>query len=646
MQLWNVIRWYAHNRGYDGNALWKKGDVEAEIDAKKVQNANALMERYGTHTMCETVCAFLGVSLDNDHPTLRSYFKGSDVAFPRSLVRAEVERVIRAQFTNLRGCDERFLALLVNDLSDREKTQWKLPDRYSGGLLFGQLIPRFDNRIIPYCPITGEKTPLKHSADYYRFRWALLLANLTVESSLGMRRPLTSEERLAIHHVMEQRGRMTPSELKRLVESATGCSAKSLDKQFFSPESEKALLLDPVRAETTSDALSGVWSAIPPRFQRIFAGAWFRSEVATLSDWLQAVRQAGEDVKALQLQCEQAFQQYLKRRGKKSGNESYEAFLRRPLKLTAMSGRAPYCRGVLRKAFEEVLAGLHPAAVAAEQPVTRGEMKDGCLARTIKVLEREGEVALDTKTNNHLVRQRIGMFERLFSELYSQYASGDVRRVGDVTVEVARDMQEYSGKTAKEKAQVFSLKAQPFQRAEGYLSKAFEEAGIRSPITYNMIRKARIAIAQEWTCPYTGRRFTASDIAFDRVDFEHIIPHSQRLSNSLDGLCVTFRQVNAMKGKRTAYSSSVSFKGGRWLLADQMITARFGRRTVIVVSLAVCSRSLNPARGASDEDRIRWRRKQWLLMESTMNATQSLLPVISQSPRTSTSWQPPPHAPS
>ena len=34
----------------------------------------------------------------------------------------------------------------------------KLPKRFQGGLLFGQLVPRFDNRIIARCPVTWANT--------------------------------------------------------------------------------------------------------------------------------------------------------------------------------------------------------------------------------------------------------------------------------------------------------------------------------------------------------------------------------------------------------------------------------------------------------------------------------------------------------
>ena len=58
LELWSVIRWYAHNRGYDGNALWAREDSDPD-DVKKVQAARKLMDRCGTSTMCETVSVLL-----------------------------------------------------------------------------------------------------------------------------------------------------------------------------------------------------------------------------------------------------------------------------------------------------------------------------------------------------------------------------------------------------------------------------------------------------------------------------------------------------------------------------------------------------------------------------------------------------------
>ena len=78
----------------------------------------------------------------------------------------------------------------------------RLPKRYKGSYLFGQSVPRFDNRIISSCPITyakifaqvladtgdrkkaaekavrDSKVPAKKCREFLLYRWAMILANL------------------------------------------------------------------------------------------------------------------------------------------------------------------------------------------------------------------------------------------------------------------------------------------------------------------------------------------------------------------------------------------------------------------------------------------------------------------------------------
>jgi len=615
MELWQVLRWYAHNRGYDGNARWAH-EEDSKDDTDKVKKANALMEQFSTKTMAETVCAFIGVNVNDAIPCIPEnapYFKGQSVAFDRKIVRDEVERVVRAQFGHLQGCDEAFLSLLMGrDLTREEKRRFKLPERYAGGLLFGQMIPRFDNRIIPNCRISGEKTPSKHCADYYRFRWAMLVANIFVDDSVCGRRPLSPSERMELTRRMEMVGGMTAKALRDTVEDVTGASAKTLDDQFFSPETEKALVLDPVRDRLRSAVFASVWPLVPEPLQRRLAGVFFKRKSLSLAEILAAMADAGMDTAEMENTIRLDYAKAAKR--KRTEPLTYETYLRDRVGLAAASGRAPYSRVLMRKAYEESMAGMHPTSIADSQPQTALERRNGCIAITEGVTERAVQDDLDEHTNNHLVRQRIRMFQRLFKDMYALYAGGDVRRVGDVTVEVARDMQEYAGKNSKEKAAVFSEKAKPFQRAEAKLRKDFEEAGIQMRISYRMIRKARIAMAQNWTCPYTGRRFSAAHIAYDKVDFEHIIPHAQRKSDALEGLAITFREVNAMKGKRSAVDfirecqgQSISITGEN---NSEIWTESHFRNFV-----SDLYPKMRPSRSASDEDKINWRRKVWLLKE-------------------------------
>lgn len=150
-QLWDVLRWYAHNRGYDGNIRWSGGfrveafsenplasrkdldsqaesvkDDDPEDDKKKLEAAASRMEDYGftTPTFAETVAKFLlgpdrmvkpggegkpglveptAATFTEEefrrllfncdpgfesHPRhLRNYFKGVRAAFPRRVIK-------------------------------------------------------------------------------------------------------------------------------------------------------------------------------------------------------------------------------------------------------------------------------------------------------------------------------------------------------------------------------------------------------------------------------------------------------------------------------------------------------------------------------------------------------------------------------
>ena len=226
-ELWDVIRWYAHNRCYDGKARWANAcdralsDAEQEekkADTEKEKKADELMENYGKKTMAETVFADLFAPFHLNDPTkvsslpfFQRRFKANQCAFSRETVEAEVARLLDAHTGNLKGCNKQFIRLLLTrklmgeDRGMLSEAGIRLPKRFEGGLLFGQLVPRFDNRIIAACPVTGEKVPNKHCLEFLEFRWAMTLANIGVgfgtetyrnrEGNESTLRPLTGDER-------------------------------------------------------------------------------------------------------------------------------------------------------------------------------------------------------------------------------------------------------------------------------------------------------------------------------------------------------------------------------------------------------------------------------------------------------------------
>ncbi len=198
-ELWDVLRWYAHNRGYDGNKRWSAAEADSEAaleDSEKEQNARSLMEKFETSTMAETFCRHLGLDPLGDQQASVIRFKGLNAAFPREGVEAEVRRLLQAHFGTLPKVDSQFEQTLFDKWEAIPCPDIKLPKRFQGGLLFGQLVPRFDNRIISKCPVTGQKVPSRNCPEFFRFRWAMQLANIRV-GQVGDRdlRPLNVEER-------------------------------------------------------------------------------------------------------------------------------------------------------------------------------------------------------------------------------------------------------------------------------------------------------------------------------------------------------------------------------------------------------------------------------------------------------------------
>ncbi|GHC07300.1 type II CRISPR RNA-guided endonuclease Cas9 [Cerasicoccus arenae] len=605
LELWAVIRWYAHNRGYDGNVLWSGSlpDEDDKDDTQKVENANRLMQQFETSTMAETVCAFLGVDLsDNKAPALKAYFKGQDAAFPREVVQGEVIRILEAHIGKLPRCD----AQLIECLCGQGRDSWKavsccgirLPKRFHGGLLFGQMVPRFHNRIIPECRISGEKTPDKHCLDFYRYRWGMLLCNLRVSDVLTDSRKLFARERQAVHAIMEKDGYLTKKTLKKALEEATSSTPVNVDQMFVTPEMEKALVLDPVKRELSSQKLSGMWSTIPEQFQKRFAGQLFKRKPASLNRWRDVLIAGGESTEAFDEAVQATYDAYVKRSRKKA--RSLYQFKADRISIDCASGRAPYSRKHMQRAWEAVFDDQQP------DPKDSG----GCLEETAEIVGKQIQRSVDAQINNHLVRHRLLIFRRLLKDMVRTYAGGKAERVGQVSIEVIRDLQEFSAKTAKEKAQLMGLKLADHRRAVKEIEQELPNYGGKYKISAGLIKKVRIARDMNWTCPFTGKHYCFDDVVNGQVDKEHIIPRSWRPSDSLDSLVLTWPEVNRMKGQRTAWEFMVSDE------SKQVPGTNLQLQTLANYEKLV-QKSLKPGRDPRgnaaqtfiDDDLRRWRRK-------------------------------------
>ena len=560
LELWNVLRWYAHNRGYDGNSSWSSQEDDEET--KRVEIAKEMMQEKGTKTMAETICAIL--KLDPADPAAHikmveeetpNYKKDYQMAFPRTVV----EREVRTICESCACLPDTVRALILDEVSPQrevlKEAGVQLPLRHIGSVLFGQLRPRFDNRIIERCPITWAqvyiqtleketsgtpeqniarakkeadklaKVPKADCREFYEYRFARTLANIRAAN-----KPLSAEQRATLWQQAQEKRRFTKTEFIEMVEELVSGAPHNLRNYFqIVPESEKALCFHPMRKEEKA------------------------------------------------------------------------------------SGRAPYARPVLRQVVAEVLRGEDPTRPAASLEHPEGEHKaaDGilyCLQDPeAEVNKIQGQRNIDEQTNNPLVRHRLLIFERLLRDMVKKYAAGDTSRVERCVVEVAREVRTYAGKDSKEIEKEENLKLKGFHDAVKHLKKEAPKLTISA----KLIKKCRIAMDMNWKCPYTGKEYGAYNLP--GMDLEHIIPYSVRETNALSALTLTWPEVNKMKGDRTGLEFIKQY-GGQAVAGKNLSILTETRYKDLVKALK--------AKGTGDDDKRRHLRKRLFLVEKKPSKTE------------------------
>jgi CRISPR-associated endonuclease Csn1 len=317
---------------------------------------------------------------------------------------------------------------------------------------------------------------------------------------------------------------------------------------------------------------------LPERIRKRAIGKWRRGKTISVAELIAGVPDQERH------EIEVAIRKRLDRENTKKPKHdevmTRDQLMGAALRIERLDGRAPYHRGVLREAVADVMErGIHPTE------------EGGCLFRSEAIRNAQLQRAIDEQTNNHLVRHRLLILDRLH---------GDI-----VTIEVNRDLKEMSGKTAKQVAQDIGQRLANFKSVSGRLEKAL--AGKEVRITPGLIRKARIAEDLGWRCPYTGKGFDEFDLLYRKVDKDHIIPRSQRPSDGLDSLVITFNEVNRLKGKRTALRF-VEDEQGKTVEGMPSLTIKTLTGYVKDVN------SLETFKGHDDDKRRKKNRKRMLLV--------------------------------
>lgn len=586
-ELWTVLRWYAHNRGYDGNSRWARGEEEAE-DTEKVSNANTLMQKHGTSTMCETVCRCLNLDPARSSERISSTlpYKTLNAAYSRKVVTEEIGHLLSKHLGQIAGLDAQTVRMLLKEteLSVEERQQLegadiRVPKRYFGGLLFGQLVPRFDNRIISRCPVTWTKTydealkegktdaearkladkfakvPAAKSKEFLEYRFARILANLKANGE-----PVDKELRATLWRLAEKQGRLTHSDIAKAVKDHCGQVPTNLEAYFkLHPDSEEALVLDPVmdevrKAEGSRAKLSPVWKYLPEQVKRKAVGQWRKGKSVSFA-WLLDQCQGMDGEREVKTALEKSFSAEKPKKGKAPFSSFDDYLLKTGVGPKFPTGRATYARPVLHQVVEEVKNGWDSTKADKTTDPEGGEDKpsNGVLYElgipTSRVRQLQTERPIGQLTNNHLVRHRMLILERLLDDMLVEFCPS--RGAPDqIVVEVARELKEFSGMTAKQIASELNSRLKDFKAAVAYLEKnaphLLEDRSGRGSI----LRKCRIAMDLDWYCPFTGEKYDAADLR--KLEREHIIPYATRNTNALHALVLTWPEVNRMKGKRTA----------------------------------------------------------------------------------------------
>lgn len=543
LELWDVLRWYAHNRGYD--PLSMNGQEADSEDTQKVTNARESMKALGKETMAETICAWLGLDPLGEKSASTESYKAKDAAFPRVIVQAEVRRILQAHVGKLAAVTNEMISALLDRADAIACPDIRLPKRYQGGLLFGRLALRYNNRIIGRCPLSGGKLPTKDCPEFYRFRWAMLLANIAVTTDAAGPRPLTKEERLQLTVAAATDGYFTPAEFRKTVRSLTGALRDNLDQMFMDATASENLIVDPARRlADTNKFISAVWLHLPKAIRCHALNRWRRGATQTLGELRAEAVEAGHPIAEFDTALAAACAIPPKRTSSKKTPPpppTPAEILATQFFAPKLGGRAPFARPLLVKAYDEVMAGLHPR----EPGNSLFETPEQRRARETR--------SIDQQTNNHLVRHRLALLGRLLEHLIADpaYGAGDPSRVTRLVLEVNRDLREMAGLSAQDIAKEMNERL----RNHAQVSKKLAAPGALpagTRINASLIRKARIADDLDWCCPYTGHRFEPKDLVTGRVDLDHIIPRSLRASDSLDSLVVTFSAINKMKGARTS----------------------------------------------------------------------------------------------
>ncbi len=202
-----------------------------------------------------------------------------------------------------------------------------------------------------------------------------------------------------------------------------------------------------------------------------------------------------------------------------------------------------YCN-FSRRALERLLPGLESGL--ALNTVIKAEYPEQFQA-TDRVLELLPPLDdTDIELRNPIVHRTLTEMRRVVNAVIRQYGKPDLIRL-----ELARNLKN----SGKERERITRNNRDQEKKRAGIAAAITREAGITSPSRRDIL-KVMLAEECDFTCPYTGRRFSMHELLHGGlVHIEHIVPYSRSMDDSYANKTLSLRDANAAKGDRLPFEA-------------------------------------------------------------------------------------------
>ena len=147
---------------------------------------------------------------------------------------------------------------------------------------------------------------------------------------------------------------------------------------------------------------------------------------------------------------------------------------------------------------------------------------------------------------NPIVHRVLAELRRVVNSIVERYGKPD-----RIHIELARDLKA----TNKERELITFNNRKREKEREAIARRIAEEAGLEK-ISRNDILKVMLADECDFTCPYSGERFSMTDLLHGGlVHIEHIIPYSRSFDDSFANKTLCINRLNAQKSNKTPYEA-------------------------------------------------------------------------------------------